>query len=113
MKLAVDLGASRLRKLNAGKNATHTSSTTVSGLLQSLRKQVDAAVNSKIQQSPTYSVLADEVTDVASHKHLAMLCRYVNPDGSTDTVLLNDVEIADGTANTLTAAISDELDAAA
>ena len=111
VKLAVDLVASRLRKLNAGKNATHTSSTTVSGLLQSLRKQVDAAVNSKIPQSPTYSVLADEVTDVASYKHLAMLCRYVKPDGSTDTVLLNDVEIADGTANTVTAAISDELQA--
>ena len=38
-----------------------------------------------------------------------MLCRYVNPDGSTDTVLLNDFEIADGTANTITAAITSEL----
>ena len=53
VKLAVDLGASRLRKLNAGENAAHTSSTTVSGLLQSLQKQVDAAVNIKIQQPPT------------------------------------------------------------
>ena len=38
-----------------------------------------------------------------------MLCRYVNPDGSTDTVPLNDFEIADGTANTITAAITSEL----
>ena len=35
--------------------------------------------------------MADEVMDVASRKHLAMLYRYVNPDGSTDTVPLNDV----------------------
>ena len=35
--------------------------------------------------------MANEVMDVASRKHLAMLCRYVNPNGSTDTVPLNDV----------------------
>ena len=65
----------------------------------------------KIQQSPTDSVLSDEVTDIVSHKHLAMLCRYVKSDVGTDTVLLNDVAIADGTANTITAAISDGLQA--
>ena len=109
VQLAVDLGAARLKKLNAGKNATHTSAYTVSGLLQCLKKQVDEKVTANIRDSPMYSILADEVMDVASHKHLAMLCRYVNINGSTDTILLNDVEIADGTANTITAAITSEL----
>ncbi len=71
----------------------------MSGLLNCLKKEVDANVTDNIRRSPTYSVTADEVTDV-SKKHLAMLCRYVNPDGSTVTVLMNDVEIANGTANT-------------
>ena len=109
VELAIDLGAKLLSKLNAGKNATHTSSKTVSGLLNCLTTEVDAKVTEHIRRSPTYSVMADEVTDVVSMKHLAMLCRYVNPDGTTATVLMNDVEIANGTANTITAAISQEL----
>ena len=70
--LVIDLGATRLRKLNAGKNAMHTNSKTVSGLLDCI-----------IRRSPTYSVMVDKVTDVVSNKHLTMLCRYVNSDGTT------------------------------
>ena len=62
-----------------------------------------------IHRSPTYSVMTDEVTDAVSKKHLAMLCRYENPDGTIATVLMNDVGIANGTANTITAAIRHEL----
>ena len=39
-----DLDAARLKKLNAGKNASHTRVYTVSGLLQSIRKQIDQTV---------------------------------------------------------------------
>ena len=82
VKLAIDLRATRLRKLNAGKNAMHTSSKTVSGLLNCLTKEVEAKVTDNIRRSPVYSVMADEVTDVVSKKHLTMLCRYVNSDGT-------------------------------
>ena len=100
VELATDLGAT----LNAGKNATHTSTKTVSGLLNCLKKEVDTKVTDNSCRSSTYSVMADEVTDVVSNKHLSMLCRYVNQDGSTATVLMNDVEIANGTAKTITVA---------
>ena len=90
VELSVDLGASQLRSLHAGKNATHTRAKRVHGLLRSLSEEVSTTITDSIQQSPTYSVMADEVMDVASRKHLAMLRRYVNPDGSTDTVPLND-----------------------
>ena len=109
VELSVYLGASLLRNLHAGKNATHTRAKTVYGLLRSLSGEVSITITDSIQRSPTYRVMADEVMDVVSRKHLAMLCRYVKPDGSTDTVLINDVEIADGTANTITAAITSEL----
>ena len=105
VELSVYLGASLLRNLHAGKNATHTRAKTVHGLLRSLSEEVSITITDSIQQSPTYRVMADKVMDVVSRKHLAMLCRYVKPDGSTDTVLLNDV----GTANTITAAITSEL----
>ena len=39
-----DLDAARLKKLNAGKNTSHTRVYTVSGLLQSIRKQIDQTV---------------------------------------------------------------------
>ena len=39
-----DLDAARLKKLNAGKKASHTRVYTVSGLLQSIRKQIDQTV---------------------------------------------------------------------
>ena len=37
VELTVDLGAAQLKKLNASKNASHTSAYTVSELLQSIR----------------------------------------------------------------------------
>ena len=78
---------SRLHSLHAGKNATHTSAKTVHGLLRSLSEEVSTTITDSIQQSPAYSVMANEMMDVTSRKHLAMLCRYAKADGSTDTVL--------------------------
>ena len=73
-------------------------------LLNCLKKEVDTKVTDNIHRSTTYSVMADEFTDVVLEMHLAMLCYYVNQDGSSATVVMNDVEIANGTANTITAA---------
>ena len=86
----MDHGASRLRTLHMGKKARHTRAKTVHGLLRSLSEEVSTTITNYIQQSPTYSVMANEVMDVAHRKHFAMLCRYVSLDGSTDTVPLND-----------------------
>ena len=45
--------------------------------------------------------------DVSSRKHLAIACQYLKPDGSWDTVLLNDREIPNESAQTGTNALKD------
>ena len=87
------------------RNAKYTSWHTVQEFLGTLSDEVDDAVCSEVQSSPTYSLMVDEVSDVASRKHLAMLCKYIAPDTTIKTAILNDVAICDGTANTITAKI--------
>ena len=54
--------------------------------------------------------MVDEISDVASHKRLAILCKYllIAPDTSVKTAILNDVEMADG-ANTITKKIVNQI----
>lgn len=53
--------------------------------------------------------MCDEVTDVASRKHLATLCRYLGPNKEVKVAFLNDVEIPNGKAETITQCLTSEL----
>ena len=61
VELSVDLGASRLRGLHAGKKDTNTSTKTVHRLLRSSEEEVSTNITNSIQQSPTFSMKADKV----------------------------------------------------
>ncbi len=107
--LAKELGATRLGNLYGGTNATHTSAKSVHGYVRVLTEEVDKHVLAEVQESLTYNIMADEVSDVTSRKYLAMLCRHVRPDGSTVITLLNGVEVYNGTSATVTSAIVTEI----
>ena len=65
-----DLDAARLKKLNAGKNASHTSVYTVSGLLQSIRKQIDQTVTDN-----TPAIARCHITR-GNYRYLSMLYEF-------------------------------------
>ena len=92
MALAKELGTTRLNNLYGGANATYTSAKSVQGCIRALTAEVDRRVLAEVQESPT-CITAVEENDVASRKHIAMLCRHVQHDGSTGITLLNDVEV--------------------
>ena len=110
VSLTTSLGALNIQKLRVGENAKRTSWDTVQEFLTTLSDQVEDWVCSDVQASPTYSIMVDEVSDVASRKHLATLCKYIAPDISMKTAILNDVELADGTATTITKKIVNQIE---
>ena len=79
--LVKDLGATRLNNLYGGANVMHTSAKSVQGYVCALTAEVDKRVLAEIQESPTYSIMADEVRAVASRKYHEMLCHHIKPDG--------------------------------
>ena len=105
--LAKDLGATRLSNLFGGANATSAKS--VQDYVRSLTAEVDRRVLAEVQESATYSIMADEVSDVASRKHLTVLCRHVRPDGSTG-ITERCRGGRHGTSATITAAIVAEIE---
>jgi hypothetical protein len=78
IELARELGAPNLMNVHCGKNATYKSWDTAQSLLQQLSSEVNATVHAEVDSSSHFSLLCDEVTDVASRKHLAILCRYLD-----------------------------------
>ena len=101
VQLASTLGAPNISKMHVGKNATYTSWESVQGFVSALSREVRADVMADIKASPAYAVMADEVCDVTSDKHLALVCRYVTPAAEISTALLDDVVIPNGRAETI------------
>lgn len=66
-------------------------------LLVCLSEVVDDAVNSEVQQSIAFSLLADEVADCTSTKQLAVASRYLC-SGEAKTCLLNMLPLPDSIA---------------
>ena len=98
VKLLETLGAPNIMKLHSGKNATYTSWDSVQFFLSALSEEVEDTLLQDVKASPCYAMMADEVTDVTSQKHLAVVCRYITPDSNIGVALLSDVTIPNRTA---------------
>ena len=72
VELAHGLGAPNF--VRCCKNATYTSWDSAQGLLIQLSGDADKIVQCEINVD--HLIMLDEVTDVTSRKHLAILCRY-------------------------------------
>lgn len=107
--LIIDVGSENFNKLNLAKNAKYTSLEIVAELLDLLSNEVRDQVFAEIRQSPTFSIMVDEVMDVVSHKHLAICARYISPDSSIKNAFISDPRLDDGLAETITKTIKSEL----
>lgn len=86
--LMIDLGSDNLKNLKLAKNAQYNSAEIVAELIQLLSDEVRQNVYNKMRKSPTYSLMVDEVMDIASHKDVAICARYIGPDSKIKKMLL-------------------------
>lgn len=56
--------------------------------------------------------MVDEYTDISSRKHLAIVCRYID-SGASKLAFLQDIQLSNGTAETIYTAMKDHLTEAA
>lgn len=61
-----------MKNLNVSKTAQYKSPEIVAELLDLMSSETRNNVLDEMRNSPTYSLMVDEVMDIASHKHLAI-----------------------------------------
>ncbi|XP_046555327.1 zinc finger protein 862-like [Haliotis rubra] len=108
VNLCVELGAKNLANLSQAKNATYTSHVIIQDFIDSQSDIVEEKIQAKMRSSESYGLMLDEYTDVATRKHLAFAGRYIE-EGESKLAFLRDVEIPNGTANTIVENIKDYL----
>ena len=112
MDLCIELGATNLQNLPKAKNATYKSAATATEFLECQAEVVETTVHDALKRSQSYGVMVDEYTDISSRKHLAIVCRYID-NGASKLAFLQDIQLSNGTAETIYTAMKDHLTEAA
>ncbi|XP_076103623.1 zinc finger protein 862-like [Mytilus galloprovincialis] len=105
LDLAKNLGCDYLNLLQKGESVNYTSQRIMQEMLHSISLQISTPVIDAIQQSTYYSLLVDETTDVSVLKQLTVMARYFNQDLELKTSFLTLIDVPDGKADTLVAAL--------
>ena len=66
-----------LQHLSKGKNAQYTSNRMIDEFISAMSENIEETLTAKINDSPAYSLMMDEATDVGNRKHLAFVVKYV------------------------------------
>ena len=67
-----------------------------------MAEDIEETLKEKINDSPSYSLMMDEATDVSNKKHLAFTVRHVDKKtGEVSVDFVKDVQIPNGTAKTI------------
>lgn len=108
VELCVELGAKNLPYLNKGQNASYTGHSIVNEFLSCQAEVVENRVKHEINTSQSYGVMIDEYTDISGRKHLAIVGKYIHL-GSSRLSFLQDIQIPNGTADTIYSSIKSYL----
>ncbi|XP_078590444.1 zinc finger protein 862-like [Branchiostoma floridae x Branchiostoma japonicum] len=95
------LGLSYLSHLNKGGNCNYTSEGIMWEMVQVLSDGPRQEVISTLLQSPYYSILIDETTDISVTKQLIIFGRYLTKKHEVRTSYLGILDIPDGKADTI------------
>ena len=68
-------------------NISYDSYTTSDDILQCLPDVIDDELKEKLEKSPIVTALADESTDIANHKRLALYTQIISEDMKPSTHL--------------------------
>ena len=94
------MGCNYMNELRRGVNASYRSEQVISEFLCTLSDTVKEVVMTKMRDSPTFSLMIDESTDVSVLKQLVVYGRAV-VDGKLESHFLGMRDLADGRAMTI------------
>ena len=94
-------GCESIRNLFVGRNAQYSSPEVVKELQQAISQSIKNNIQKEIQNSPFYSIMLDESTDITTTKTL-MVYAHVIVDGVRKTHFLADVQLYECTAVAIT-----------
>ena len=103
--LAISLGATYLKDLDLGRNAHYTSKRFMEEAVSALAETVRNKIFEDLRRSPFFSLMADETTDVAVIKEVIVYARYLNSNREIQTAFIGMVEVKEGTASAIMAAL--------
>ena len=106
--LCIRLGATNLPFLSQSDNANYRSNRIVEEFLNCQAEVVQKEVEEKVKEGEVYGMMVDEYTDVSARKHLAMVTRYID-QGSAKLAFLQDVQLPNGSAQTIYTSMKDFL----
>ena len=110
IQLCKDTGSESLARFSIDdESKSHTNRTVVMEMLQLYCDTIRQELLDELQQSPAFSLMVDEVTDVTTNKHLAMCVQFLSKEGEKKTAFLADPAIDCGDAETITKTIRDQL----
>ena len=98
--LCINMGCNYMKELRRGGNASYRSEQVISEFLCTLSDTVKEVVMTKMRDSPTFSLMIDESTDVSVLKQLVVYGRAV-VDGKLESHFLGMRDLADGRAMTI------------
>ena len=98
--LYINMGCNYMKELRRGGNASYRSEQVISEFLCTLSDTVKEVVMTKMRDSPTFSLMIDESTDVSVLKQLVVYGRAV-VDGKLESHFLGMRDLADGRAMTI------------
>ena len=99
------MGCTQLKHLQCSENAKYTSRRITTEFLQVMGEQVEQEKLNDLLASPVFSILIDETTDIAVINEMAIYARFIDSDAHVRTVFLKIVELANGCAETIEAAL--------
>ncbi|XP_061750007.1 uncharacterized protein LOC133549001 isoform X5 [Nerophis ophidion] len=105
LSLAELLGCDYFRKLKLDQRNNYRSHRIIDEMLEILGEVIEEPVLSEIQSSKAITLEVDESTSVSTTKQFDVHVRYLDKEGRVFNQFLDLVELADGKAHTIVAAI--------
>ncbi|KAL7373291.1 hypothetical protein ABVT39_003142 [Epinephelus coioides] len=109
LSLAELLGCDYFKKLKIDQRNNYRSHRIIDEMLEILGEVIEEPVLSEIQSSKAIALEVDESTDVSTARQLDLHVRYLDKEGHVYNQFLDLVELSDGKADTIVAAIKSAL----
>ena len=108
MQLVISCGANDLQRFLHDKvcnNAKYTSTTAITDFIHAIAQWVERGLLQSLKQSPYYTLMGDECTDVSSMEELSLCFRWLK-DGKPVEHFLEVLHVTRTDAETITSAIT-------
>ena len=101
LSLAKSLGVEYVDEVYQGKNAQYTSDKFLQEAVQAIASVIQSSISAGLQQSPFFSLMVDESTDIAVNKDLIMYVKDLDRTNAVQISFAGVTQLANGEAATI------------